>query len=515
MLYSAPYLRSESGKVFQNFYRKGACLVRFREAIIGFIQLITRSKLSSFGALITTVVFPVLAFLVILDIQGYIHNPYFKLFIYMFLGPAMIFGLILVAVGIFFGKQSIFRYEYVKEYFSDPSRFQQARQIILLVVFLTVINVIIITLISYGGYHYTESVSFCGELCHKVMKGEYTAYQNSPHSRVACVECHIGPGASWWVKAKISGLKEVWAYLTNSYPRPIPTPVKALRPARETCEECHRPEFFHGDKLKIKDKFLDDENNTHVRSVMLLKVGTGGFRGMRAQGIHWHVSHDNKIIYRYADEARQQITEVILEKADGSRMIFHSPDFEQSSSPQQEEQEGKEVRHREEGGKHQRIMDCMDCHNRPTHIYLSPEEAIDQLMITGEIPTELPYIKKVALEVITPPYRTTQEAKDAIRTKIRAWYKEHYPNIVEENNPLLEKAIHGVITAYTENVFPEINIQWNTYVNFLSHDGCFRCHNEELETKAGEVISQDCELCHVILAEDEKEPEILKQLQCE
>ena len=84
---------------------------------------------------------------------------------------------------------------------------------------------------SYRVFEETESPQFCGALCHTVMKPEYTAYKISPHSRVRCTECHIGPGASWFVRAKLSGLYQVYATVTDVYPRPIPVPVQNLRPA--------------------------------------------------------------------------------------------------------------------------------------------------------------------------------------------------------------------------------------------------------------------------------------------
>ena len=484
-------------------------MIRLIDIVKAFVRGISRSKVSLFGAILTTITFPILLISVILDIQGLIHNPYFGFILYLILGPLFIFGLILVFLGLFFfkGKEEVglFTHEYLKEQFSDPTRFERVRRIIFLAVFLTILNIFIVALVSYSGYHYTESVQFCGQFCHTVMHPEYTAYQNSPHSRVKCVECHIGAGAKWFVKAKISGIKQLFAVAFNTYERPIETPVKGLRPARETCEECHRPELFHGDKLYIKDKFLPDEKNTHVRTVLLMKIGSGGFKGMRAQGIHWHVAPENKIIYKHRDRAREEIYEVDLVKPDGTKIVFRGADWEKYAS-------GDNLT--SEAGV--RVMDCIDCHNRPTHIYLSPDEALDAKLVTGDIPTSIPYIKRQALEVITKKYDSTEEAKNTIATELRAWYKENYPDLVENNAPLLEQAIKGVQQAFTENCFPEMRIYWNTYKNFLGHrddSGCFRCHDDEHETEAGETISQDCDLCHVILAEDEAEPEILKAIQ--
>jgi hypothetical protein len=71
------------------------------------------------------------------------------------------------------------------------------------------------------------------------MEPEYTAYQFSPHAKVGCVQCHIGSGADWFVRSKISGSYQLYAVAFKKYPTPIPTPIGNLRPAQETCEQCH------------------------------------------------------------------------------------------------------------------------------------------------------------------------------------------------------------------------------------------------------------------------------------
>jgi len=249
----------------------------------------------------------------------------------------------------------------------------------------------------------------------------------------------------------------------------------------------------------VKDKYLPDEENTHVQTVLLMKVGSGGYRGQRAHGIHWHVSDENRIVYTHTDEAREEISEVKLVKPDGTQIVFGRGEGEPITA---------------EGG--QREMDCVDCHNRPTHIYLGPDEALDQKLLTGLIPAEIPFIKKQGLEAITRQYSSHEEAKDEIAAQLRGWYRENYPELMERNIALIEKAIAGVQQAYVENVFPSMKIEWDTYPNYLGHkndSGCFRCHDEELETSAGEVIPMDCDTCHIILAEEEENPEILQTLQ--
>jgi len=481
-------------------------LMNFTDIIKAFVTGITHSVVSRVGAIMASVIFPVLLTATMLDMQGIIHNPYFGFVLYMVLGPLFILSLVLIFAGLFFfkGKEGVgyFTYEYLKEQFSAPERFIRVRKLIVICTALSVINIAIIVLISYEGYHFMESEDFCGGICHTAMAPEHTAYLNSPHSSVRCVECHIGPGAQWFIKSKISGARQLVAVALGNFSRPIATPIHGLRPARETCEECHRPELFHGEKLYIKDKYLPDEQNTNVQTVLLMKVGSGGYRGSKANGIHWHVAPENKITYKHQDKGRLEISEVTLAKPNGTMVDFKAPGADEA-------EEAKETGHQE------RIMDCLDCHNRPTHIYLSPNEALDLKLNHGDIPLELPYIKKQGLAVISKDYKSSEEAKNNIATELRAWYLQNYPDVVKNNMELLDKAIAGVQAAYAENVFPEMNINWNTYTNFLGHkndSGCFRCHDESHETSSGETISQDCDKCHIILAEDEPAPEVLKTL---
>jgi hypothetical protein len=339
------------------------------------------------------------------------------------------------------------------------------------------------------------------------MEPEYTAYKNSPHSRVACVECHIGSGADWFVKSKISGARQLLAVATASYPTPIETPVHGLRPARDTCEECHRPELFHGDKLNVTKSFLPDERNSVVYDILLMKIGSAGDRAQSSHGIHWHVAPENKITYRATDHSRMVIPEITLTQADGTQTVFRTSDAEELL---QETGQGGNLRE----------MDCIDCHNRPSHIYLPAEDALDRKLAEGDIPQELPYIKRQAMELITASYATMQLAREAITNGLNSWYKENYSQLVAEKPQLLENAVAGVVAAYSENVFPEMNVEWGTYVNHIGHGpdfdiGCFRCHDDMHESPDGKTISADCNTCHTLLAIEEEKPPILKTLQGE
>jgi hypothetical protein len=179
-----------------------------------------------------------------------------------------------------------------------------------------VLSIILLVIGSYQLIEFSDSTAFCGQLCHNVMDPEYTAYQVSPHAKVLCSECHVGPGASYLVKSKINGVPMIWATISGNFDRPIPVPVKNLRPARETCEECHRPEKFTGDILKTHITYLTDESNTPQVDSRVLRIGTGGSKA--AAGIHWHISA--KVWYLPMDEKRQEVGWVGTEGPHGKYM---------------------------------------------------------------------------------------------------------------------------------------------------------------------------------------------------
>ncbi|OAQ20685.1 NapC/NirT family cytochrome c [Thermosulfurimonas dismutans] len=462
-----------------------------KEGWLFFKSFIKQNKLCLIGSILLLVTVPPLTIFALIDSAYHVESHVLQQFFYLGLFPLMLLGLALFCVGIFISRQGFFSTETIKELVQKADKAKVLKETALVTSVILTVVLICMGAIVYSAYHYTESVNFCGKLCHKVMTPEFTAYKHSPHAHVKCVECHIGPGASWFVKSKLNGMKEVVEYLTNTYPKPLPTPLHNLRPARETCEECHRPEHFIGYKFVIKEKRETDENNSKVYTVLLMKTGTGGMRAQKAHGIHWHVSPDVKIYYKYTDEKRENIVEVIKVE-NGQKTVFKG---------------GEEV-----GEGHIREMDCLDCHNRPTHIFHSAEEALDLQFVSGAMPEDLPFIKKVALEAITKEYSSREEAEIKIAEYINNYYQNNYPDIFKNDKEKIDKAIKAAREAYLLNVFPEMNISWNTYTNFLGHDGCFRCHNEELESADGEVIPQDCSLCHNLLAEEEENPEILETI---
>jgi nitrate/TMAO reductase-like tetraheme cytochrome c subunit len=344
---------------------------------------------------------------------------------------------------------------------------------------------------SYQSYHFTDSTTFCGKACHTVMKPEMVAYENGAHARVACTECHIGPGAAWFVRAKLSGIYQVYATLTRKYPTPVPTPIENLRPAQETCEQCHWPSAFVGNLDRTYTSFLSDSSNTSYSVRMLLRVGGASPSRGPVGGIHWHMNIANKIEYHATDQKRQQIPWVRVTNPQGVVTEFRAPGFTNDAA---------ELSIRQ--------MDCMDCHNRPAHSINSPNTAVNLAMRLGQldpnqpnvIDSSLPFIKTNAVFALTRPYTNEIQARNEIATFLAS----QYPNATRDTK--VSRTIEAVQYLYSQNFFPEMKASWRAYPNNIGHKdwpGCFRCHDGKHKSPDGKQIitANDCNACHTILAQ--------------
>jgi nitrate/TMAO reductase-like tetraheme cytochrome c subunit len=344
---------------------------------------------------------------------------------------------------------------------------------------------------SYEAFHFTESNTFCGTLCHSVMHPEYTAYQHSPHAKVACVECHVGPGANWYVRSKLSGLYQVYATVANVYPKPIPTPVSNLRPARAVCEQCHWPQKFYAYSIQYQTHYLSDEQNTPWNIRLILKVGSQHPALGLMEGIHWHINPHVKVEYIATDKTREHLAWIRFTNLEtGEVKIFE----DENNKLDQAQLDTLQVR----------TMDCIDCHNRPSHLYNAPSLFVNTEMTAGTIPADLPDIKAVTMELSGNDYPTMDSAMVHIQKYILKYYQENYPDIFDKKRDLVDKAITGFQSAFSKNIFPEMKVRWNEYPNHIGHlefNGCFRCHDGAHSTEAGETIRRDCTLCHLINAQ--------------
>jgi hypothetical protein len=388
-----------------------------------------------------------------------------------------VLGLLLIPVGILWHRRRLAREgrglaEYPSVHLSSPG----VRNALLLVGGATVLNVAILGTATHKSVEYMDSNQFCGLTCHTVMEPEYTAFLDSPHSRVGCAQCHIGPGAGWFVKSKLSGVRQVFAVARGSYSRPIPSPVHDLRPARETCEQCHWPAKFVGDKFVVRTKYADDEANTQSTTVLVLKVG--GHTGNGAVGIHGrHLNDKGELV----DYVSQDVKTTPAELARGES----------------------------------RMMDCVDCHNRPSHAFELPEKAVDRAIGEGRISRALPFVKRKTVELLRKEYADRATAERQIADGLVDYYRTTYPEVYRERRALVESASVAAKAIYLRNVFPDMKVSWGVHPNHIGHEdflGCFRCHDESHKAKDGRTITQDCSACHTILAQDETDPKVLADL---
>ena len=430
-------------------------------------------------------------------------NPYVGIVGFLILPALFLLGLILIPIGVLLRRRRQRRAGVVEP--QKPAfdwQDAQVRRTVYFVGLMTAINIPILLVATYQSTVYVESAQFCGTTCHRVMQPEFTTYQRSPHARVECLDCHTGPGAPGFVQSKISGAYQVFATTFDLFPRPISAPPENLPPARETCEQCHWPEKFSGDKLLVKTQFEEDEENTMTKTVLLMHIGGRHSNGAYV-GIHGaHLGDGGRVTYRAADEKRESIPWIGYRNEDGSLTEYVSKEYaeDQGNLSLQEP----------------RTMDCIDCHNRPAHPFLPPEEEIHEAMSSGLIDPILPYARKIAKEILTQGYRDHSDTAGKIAAGWEEYYQTHYPAVFEAHRAKVDRAAATLVDIYQRNVFPSMNINWGTYPDHKGHTnfpGCYRCHDGDHASTDGRTITQDCFACHNLLAMEEPNPSILEELQ--
>ncbi|HZR17734.1 MAG TPA: NapC/NirT family cytochrome c [Verrucomicrobiae bacterium] len=418
--------------------------------------------------------------LFVIEAMAHVSNPYVGILTYLVAPAFLVLGMITAGLGAFLRHRQLVKASGPFPPLRIDLTRPRDRRVFGLFLAGSVVFLLVSAVGSYQSYHYTESVQFCGQACHGVMQPEFVTYSHSSHARVACAECHIGKGATWYVRSKLSGTYQVYATMADKYPKPIPTPVKNLRPAQETCEECHWPKKFIGNVERTYDCFLGDETNTPFTVRLLLKVGGGDPTHGPVSGIHWHMNVGNRIEYLAADQERQKIPWVRMTDSQGVVTEFRSSKFTN-------EVDQASVRR----------MDCMDCHNRPAHRYESPNDAVNMALALGKIDRGLRYIKTNALFALTRHYTNQTQALEGIATHLAYQYP---------NDARIRRAIDVVQQIYTNNFFPEMKASWQKYPENIGHKdwpGCFRCHDGQHKTADGKrsIRANDCNACHTILAQ--------------
>ena len=471
-------------------------LLRFREHWVRPALFFGNNPISLAGGAVTTASGVIMIGYWVMELFGRPNdNPYLGIIFYLILPALFVLGLVLIPIGVYIRRKALLiagkiPATYPKVDLNDRI-FRHGLDIVLVA---TIVNLMIVSVASYRGASYMDSPQFCGQSCH-VMHPEYTAYKISPHSHVDCVDCHIGSGAESYFAAKVDGSKQLFEVALHRYPTPIPSPVQNLRPARIICEGCHTPARFVGEKLLVKSSFADDEQNSETQTVLVLHLG--GLDGLsHLTGIHGvHLGH---IEYIATDTSRTNIPWVQRRNADGSDTVYAASALN-GRTPQGE----------------RRVMDCIDCHNRAAHTFVTAEEAINRAMADGAINASLPWIHKEGLMLLKASYSSQAEAGAQIPAQLEAFYRTSDPAVLSAQADLVKKAGQELALLYSQNVFPSMKVTWGTHPNHIGHmsyPGCFRCHDGDHTAKDGTAIPQDCAVCHNLLAVDESKPKVLSDL---
>ena len=464
-----------------------------------FVSVVTRHWVSLVGSIIALVALIMILLLIGLQLIGFDGGAYLGIVTYMLLPMVFGFGLVLIPVGVWLRRKQ--EAAAAAHHEAAPRTLpiidlnnERTRGLLIVSVLVGIISTVLIAGDTVKGIKEMETVAFCGTVCHTVMEPEHVAFQRSPHSKITCADCHIGAGADWFVKSKISGSWQLVSVAFNLYPTPVTSPVHDLRPARETCEQCHWPTKHVGDTLRVKTKYADDEANTETKTVLVMKVG--GRQGSASTGIHWHVDRGVQIRF-LTDPSRQQVYDIEMTTPAGKKV------FKSEAAP--------------EGPTEWRTMDCVDCHNRPSHTFYPADKEVNNAMEDGRIDKALPFVKRESMRVLTEgQYASKEEAKTGIANEVANFYKTNYAELATSKSAEINAAGAALGDIYSWNVFPKMKVTWGTHKNNLGHSeeapGCFRCHNKQHVSAEGEKIGAKCKTCHAVLADEEENPEILQAI---
>lgn len=456
---------------------------------------LTNNVISFIGVFLVTTAGVAWLFILPVELRQGADHPYLGIIFFALIPAAFLLGLLLIPLGIWLRLSGETKRHQLPEIFPPLTwKNQDFRRLLKFVAVATAANVVIGGYYTQATVHYMDSRDFCGTTCH-TMTPEYTAYLGSPHLNVACVECHVGEGTGAAIRAKMRGVEQLVETATGNFNRPIPTPVHTLRPARDTCENCHWPQKFGGYRIRVWDKFAEDELNTQAKTVLMMRIGGGSM----TTGIHGFHTAPGVVIAYAADPTRQTIPWVRYTDAQGNATEYATSDW----TPETESE--YEIRQ----------MDCLDCHTRPSHQFLLPERALDNALALGDVDPSLPWANKTGLEILKAGYESTAEAEARIPAAFIDYYSSEHPEIWARRRADVEQSAAALVAIYKRNVFPEMKVDWGTYPDHIGHTdfpGCFRCHDQMHVSAEGRAISMNCSSCHQLLAMEESDPEVLRNL---
>lgn len=452
------------------------------------------NPLSLIGSVIAGFNVGLIIFLLIINLSSSSPSPYADLII-LFILP------LFVLIGVFFIVFGILRYRKRRKAGLPAQRlivldFNDGKQrtIVLLVSVGFIILSLIYAFAMYQGYQFVESDYFCGQTCHSVMGPEDTAHSVSYHENVQCSTCHVGSGTNYFILSKLRGVKMLAELIRGDYAKPVPVPLTDLRPSEQICGACHSYKFQRSQPQEERTFYLSDENNTPWMVEIIFKVSGEGVSAGSNSWMHWHSAVASEIDYAAPDAGQEKIPWIRAVALDGMETIY----YEQDSTSKEQAPAGSQIIH----------MDCNDCHNRTGHEFNPADWMLNRLLETGMIDSSLPEIKKIAIEALDGDYSTQDEGVTAVSTTIDDFYKVNYPEVYSSQNVQIQDAINTLMEAYKQNYDPDMDASWRSFPDNTGHmytQGCFRCHDGNHVNDKGEVLSKDCNLCHLLAQRSQTE----------
>ncbi len=348
-----------------------------------------------------------------------------------------------------------------------------------------VVGFIALAAIGAGGivaWEYSNSDQFCATMCHSVHPEETRMHLVSSHSRVECVECHIGRISTLkMISLKPQHAKELWGMIVG-YERPLY--ANTLLPVRENCEGCHWPSAEHHDSLAVKKRYATDADSSETTYRLTLHTGFGVIRDKQAKGIHWHIENDVSFIA--LDPQRRQIPWVQVKAKDGTTTTYVD-----AKSPVSAE-ELKKLKPRR--------MACYDCHNAVGHPFANPIDQVDEALALGKIDRSLPSAKARAVALVDEALKLSG-TPEQLAPKFDKLIADSVPkgDIKDDMREPEKKFAAEMKKILLQTSFTRDGLSWKSFPNHAAHKdfpGCFRCHDGKHLSDKGESIRLQCTLCH-------------------
>ena len=418
-------------------------------------------------------------------------NPYIGLAMTA-AGAGLVFGLVLTPLGLFLGRRKL--QKRLATAIAEPKT--AWRKFLLFIAIVSVFNLLIASQTVTSAVHSMETRQFCGS-CH-VMTAHARAFELGPHASLHCVDCHVGDGALGFIQAKMQGTHQLMQVLTDSVHLPIGGAIASgkMVPSAQTCEDCHWRDQPAAARVRMIRKYAPDEKNTPETT--LLTMNTGGRKMGGIHGAHHGDGIEVKFVAR--DPKRQDIPLVEYRNtATGVTRTYVAEGVDAASL----------------ANAPRITMQCFDCHNRPAHAFQMPDRAIDRALLLGRMSASLPFLKKTGLEILKAGYASSEAAAAAIPAALQSYYEKSHAEVAKARAAEIAEAGAVLADLYAHNVFPELKVDWGTYIDNRGHQdfpGCFRCHDGKHKAATGEAITNNCFKCHFPAAVGETKTELLQLL---